>query len=79
MDDALKQSIAEVLNVVPDELTTDKSLDDTDGWDSVAILSLMVVLSEGLGCEIEPEEVVRLKTFGDVEDLIAAKSKGSDQ
>lgn len=74
MDISLKQSIADVLNVAPDELTRDKLLDDLDGWDSVTILSVMVILSEGLGSEIMPEEMVRLKTFGNIEDLVMMKS-----
>lgn len=72
MDSKIRESLADVLNVAPDELTRDRVLNDLEGWDSVAVLSVMVVLGEGLGREIAPEDVVRLKTFGDIEDLAAA-------
>jgi len=74
MNDNLKKSLADLLTIDPDQLTRDTRLNDLEDWDSVAVLSVMVVLGEGLGREIEPEEVVRLKTFGDIEDLAIAKA-----
>ncbi len=76
MDDGIKQSLAEVLGSTPGALAHDTVLDGLDGWDSVTALSVMVILSEGLGHEITPEEIVRLRTFGDIENLAAAKTAG---
>lgn len=73
MDDRLKQSIADELNVDPNELQSDTKLQDLEYWDSVMVLSIMVILSEGVGKEISPEEMSRLKTFGDIEALVASK------
>jgi acyl carrier protein len=74
MNPQLKESLAEVLAADPETLTRDAVLRDLDGWDSVAVLSIMVVLGEGLNCEIEPEDIMRLQTFGDIEDLAIAKA-----
>lgn len=74
MDDRLKRTLASELNVDPDDLTSEKVLHELSYWDSVMVLSVMVLLSDALGTEIAPEEMVRLKTFGDIEDLVAAKA-----
>jgi acyl carrier protein len=73
MNDELKQAIASELNVDPAELTSDKLLQDLEYWDSVMILSLMVIVSDAVGKEILPDEMIELHTFGDIEALVASK------
>lgn len=74
MDDRLKQTLAGELNVEPDELTSEKVLHELSYWDSVMVLSVMVLLSDALGTEILPEEMARLRTFGDIETLVTSKA-----
>jgi acyl carrier protein len=74
MDAALKQAIADELNMDPAVFASDRALEDLETWDSVMILSVMVMLSEALGVEIGPEEMTSLRTFGDIETLVAAKT-----
>ena len=73
MNEELKQAIADELNVDPAELTGDKALEDLEYWDSVMVLSMMVIIGEAVGKEILPEDVAELRTFGDIEKLVAAK------
>jgi acyl carrier protein len=73
MDDQLKQAIADALNASPIELTSEKSLQDFEDWDSVMVLTVMVILGKHLGKEILPEDVTDLRTFGDIEALVASK------
>jgi acyl carrier protein len=73
MTDQLKTTIANELNVDPAELTSDKRLQDLEYWDSVMVLSMMVIISESVGKEISPEEMIELQTFGDIEALVASK------
>ena len=73
MTDALKQAIAEELNVDPDELTSDKRLPDLEDFDSVSLLMLMMIIGKGVGKEISPDEMAKLNTFGDIEALVASK------
>jgi acyl carrier protein len=72
MQEQIKQAIADELNVDLQTLTPDTRLEDIETWDSVMVLSIMVILSEGIGREITPGEMVRLKTFGDVEKLVTS-------
>jgi acyl carrier protein len=73
MTEQLKQTIADELNVDPAELTSDKRLQDLEFWDSVMVLSMMVIIGESLGKDISPEEMLALQTFGDIEALVASK------
>jgi acyl carrier protein len=76
MDPSLKQTIADELGEAPDALTSETVLDDLQNWDSVTALTIMVVLSEAVGSPVTPDEIVALKTFGDIETLVAAKKGG---
>jgi acyl carrier protein len=73
MDDKLRQKIAGELNVDPAELTTDTRLQDLEYWDSVMVLSLMWIISESVGKEVLPDEMLDIHTFGDIEALVASK------
>lgn len=73
MDNELKEAIAHELNVDPDVLTSDKALPDLDDFDSVSILMLMMVIGKHIGKEISPDEMTNLRTFGDIEALVASK------
>lgn len=74
MDLCVKQNIADELQIDPDSLTSDTPLADLPYWDSVTILSVMVILGDATGQEISPMEMANLKTFGDIEALYAAKT-----
>lgn len=74
MNEQLKRTIANTLNVNPAELTSDKLLQDIEDWDSVMVLTIMIVLGKELGKEILPEDVTDLRTFGDIEALVASKT-----
>ncbi len=74
MNDELKQRIAQELRFDPAELHSDKLLSDSDYWDSVMVLTLMFIIGEAVGCPIAPEDAAELRTFGDIEKLVAAKS-----
>ena len=72
----LKSRIAEELAITPEALTAETVLVTCERWDSVTVLTLMVILSDALGTAVTPEEMARLKTFGDIEALVAIKVRG---
>lgn len=71
----MKAAIANELQVDPGTLTTDLRLDTIETWDSVNRLTIMVILGDALGVPIDPGEIARVRTFGDIEALCAAKRK----
>jgi acyl carrier protein len=75
MSEELRTAIAEVLEVEPEELTSDRNLTDFENWDSVTALTLTVLLSDDAGVPILPEEMKGLETIGDIEKLLEAKKQ----
>lgn len=73
MNDDLKKTIAEELEVEPETLQTDTLLDDIPGWDSVVALTIMVIIGDERGYPVLPNEIKELKTFGNIEQLVNQK------
>ena len=48
------------------ELTAETVLDDVDGWDSIAALSLIVMLDEHFGKTITGAQIKELSTVSDI-------------
>jgi len=57
----------------PESALDDKSSPlSTPGWDSVANLGLMSALEEEFGVTVSSEDVMRLRTLGDIVEFVAA-------
>ena len=76
MTSDLKSLIAQELGIAPELLTSQTVLATLERWDSVTVLTLMVILGDALGTSVAPEEMARLKTFGDIEALVDGKGRG---
>ncbi len=66
----LRRSVAEILEVSPDELNETAELDSFATYDSTASLSLMVCLSDLSGCNFELRTLQKLRTYGDIVRLM---------
>jgi acyl carrier protein len=71
--DQLLTLIAEALNVSPQTLTDDSSTETIPTWDSVAGMSLMVLLEETYDVAFEAEDVAMLTSVGAVRRLLREK------
>lgn len=58
--------IEETLDTNEGELTAETVLDDVDGWDSIAALSLIVMLDEHFGKTITGAQIKELSTVSDI-------------
>ncbi len=58
--------IEEALDANEGELTAETVLDDVDGWDSIAALSLIVMLDEHFGKTITGAQIKELSTVSDI-------------
>jgi acyl carrier protein len=54
------------------DLNAETKTSDLDGWDSIGILSLIMMLDEN-GYNIDGEILMELDTIGDLLDLLEAK------
>jgi acyl carrier protein len=65
--------ISGVLNGAPLRLTEDLALGDIPGWDSVAMVRLVVAIEEKLGRQLSDLELEGIETVADVEKLMKAR------
>lgn len=62
--------IADILELEPEEIKEESVLEDFDTWDSVAVLSVISVISEATGKFPHANEIKQLKTVSDLLNAI---------
>lgn len=70
--DDIRKAVAEVLEVEPASLRPETNFYELPNFDSVAILSLIVVLDD-LGIQVPQEKASEIRTFGDVLQIAKVK------
>jgi acyl carrier protein len=55
------------------ELTCGTTAEDIEGWDSLMHVTLLVNVEKAFGVKFSSSEVARLKSVGDLADLIDSK------
>ena len=58
-------------------LTRDLTADQVEGWDSLAHVRLLLTIERKFNVKISPPEAARLKTVGDLVDLLERKCAGN--
>lgn len=46
---------------------------ETEGWDSIGHMSLIVALEEAFGIEFEPEEIMTIRSFENGKEVLGQK------
>lgn len=59
-------AIADCVEMEPEELSPDTVLADIETWDSVAVLSVIAVISENFGRFPSSDEILQYVTVGDL-------------
>ena len=67
------ERFAEIVSAEPTSLTTQTKMADIAGWDSVALLSAMILIDSELGVTIRPEALSQATTFGDILNAVSGK------
>ena len=63
--------IGEVLEINQDELNSEIRLEDLQNWDSVAVLSLIIMLKKnGFNQKLDASKISNLKTIQNIFDLM---------
>ena len=70
--DTVKQLIAAQLNKPAEEITEDKEVVKDLGADSLDIVEMLMSLEEEFNITVPEEEAVKIKTVGDIVELIDA-------
>jgi len=69
----LRQLVADVLDVKPEVVTDEARFVEDLSVDSLIALELAVTLERRYGVRIDEDEIVKLRRFADVYELLAAK------
>jgi len=67
------QRLAEILDV--EEVKPENTLKDFEGWDSLAVLSLLAMADSKYGASVKAEEVRAAVTASDLAALVESKRK----
>ena len=76
IDARVRQVAADVFGTSADQISADSSPQTIDTWDSVQHLNLVLALEQELNVRIDPEDIERMKTIGDVIQLVKTKTAG---
>ena len=71
LEDA-RRIVADALHVDPATIDADASVTDTEGWDSIAHVNIMLVLEDRAGGALPAEKVAHLLTVAAIADFIAS-------
>ena len=73
--DKIREIIVEQLDVDEDKVTTDASITEDLGADSLDVVDLVMNIEESFDLEIPDEEGENIKTVGDIVKFIEAKTE----
>ena len=74
LDHRLRDVFASLFGVAPSALTADSSPDTIATWDSLNHLSLMMAIEADFGVQLEPTEMMSLRTFGAILERVSRES-----
>ncbi|MBO4594142.1 MAG: acyl carrier protein [Clostridia bacterium] len=72
-DNKIRELIAEQLNKKVEDVTDDKEIVKDLGADSLDVIEMLMSLEEEYNITVPEEDVVNIKTVGDIIKLIEAK------
>jgi acyl carrier protein len=67
---------ADLFLVPPAQITADSSPETLEGWDSVQHLNLILSLEQTFQVRIDPEDMDRMQTVGQIAELVESKLSG---
>ena len=65
-----KQKIAEITEDEADKLALETSLEDIEGWDSLAIVTFVAMADAEFGVAIKTSDLRIAETLGDIYELV---------
>lgn len=64
------ETIADILEVDLEEITEESVLEEFETWDSIAVLSVISVITEETGLFPHADEIKKLKTVSDIMNVM---------
>lgn len=76
VESRVRRMVADVLGVPQAQVTRDTSPESVEAWDSVQHLNIVLSLEQEFGVSVPPEDIDRLKSVGDIVDMVQRTSGG---
>lgn len=73
MEQELKTLLAEVFKIKEEEISDTLTMDETDVWDSLKHMELVVAIEHTFATELTFEEIVAMQTVQDIKQILQAK------
>jgi acyl carrier protein len=77
VEEQIKQVMADILDLVPDLIDESTRRDNTDAWDSLSQINLLVALEQEFNVSFDPEEVEAMLSFADILEILEKKLTAS--
>lgn len=74
----IRQVMADVFGISPEEITDDASIDSIDAWDSHRHLNLVLALEERFGISLTEQETVEILNFELIRTVLREHGVESD-
>ncbi|MBR51783.1 MAG: acyl carrier protein [Gammaproteobacteria bacterium] len=75
MNERLKNIMANVFGIEVEEINEMTSVDNCEQWDSFQHMSLLVAIEEEFGLNLDDDEVLRMKDFASIIDVLETRSQ----
>ena len=75
MNERLKNIMANVFGIEVEEINEMTSVDNCEQWDSFQHMSLLVAIEEEFGLNLDDDEVLRMKDFASIIDVLESRSQ----
>ena len=69
----LKELLADIFLMDPEEIRLSMTRDDLENWDSLAVVSIAVGVRQTFGYHFTPDEANGIASFQDIIDLLQTK------
>ena len=70
MEEKLKMLMAELFKMEEDEITDSLTMKDTDVWDSLKHMELIVSIEESFGIELTFDEIVAMQNLKEIKRIL---------
>jgi len=69
----LEQLLADLLQIPVAEVTDELAMKDVEAWDSLKHMELIASLEEQLGIQLSFDEIVMMRSVGDIKRVLNSK------
>ena len=75
MEEKLKKVMADIFEVSSDQINESSSIDNTDNWDSLKHMKLIITLEESFSIKFKDEEIIEMTNYSTIKKILKRKIK----